>query len=169
MAAMSDAILGQIIVGATALVSGSVGLLAGFLTERWRAHSAREARSEARQDQRDEYQRQTLLESQEAISRFGSVVWTIHGNDIKGDQATGTWSRTRFAGATNEEFISALLRLQMLTARVQDDELRRLVTGYYNRGVLVTTAASKKEAGTRMDDWIERLGEVQDRLGSVLR
>ena len=166
---MSDAIFGQLIVAGTALLSGSLGLLGGFFIERWRAGAAQEARREARQDQRDDFQRQTLLELQEAIGRFTRAVGSIHNDDLTAHHTTREWSRTRFSGDSNDDFLGALSRLQLLTERARDDELRRLVTGFQNRGVLVTTSASRDEATKRMDDWMERLGDVQDRLGTVLR
>lgn len=166
---MSDATTGQLIVAGTALLSGTLGLAGGIVIEHLRARRDQAARREARQDQRDEFQRQTLLEVQEAIAQFVTGVGSIHRRDRAAHEATGTWSRTRFTGDSNEEFLGILVRLQLLNERARDDELRRLLTGFQNRGVLVTTAASEQEATQRSDDWIERLGEVQDRLGTVLR
>jgi hypothetical protein len=169
MAGVSDAITGQLIVAGTALLSGSLGLAGGIVIEHLRTRRDQAARREARQDQRDDFQRQTLLEVQEAIAQFVEAVGRIHRSDGAAHTATGTWSRTRFTTDSNDEFLARLVRLQLANERVRDDELRRLVTGFQNRGVIVTTAASQEEATQRMDDWIERLGEVQDRLGMVLR
>ena len=124
MTGMSDATTGQLIVVGTALLSGTLGLAGGIVIEHLRTRRDQAARREARQDQRDDFQRQTLLEVQEAISQFVSGVGSIHRSDTAAHEATGTWSRTRFTGDSNDEFLAILVRLQLLNERARDDELR---------------------------------------------
>lgn len=76
---------------------------------------------------------------------------------------------TQVGHELSEDLLAARVRLQLLQERARDDELRKLVTVFSNRGSLVTIASSKEEATLRMDDLIESLTKVQERLGTVLR
>jgi hypothetical protein len=166
---MSDATTGQLIVAGTAVLSGALGLLGGILIEHLRTRGARTARTEARQDQRDDFQRQTLLELQEAVARFARAAGRAYDHDWKAHEETGTWGRRLLGPELDEEFLAAQVSLRLLAERIRDDQLRPLAYGFSNRGVLVTIATSKELATTRMDDWMESLTKLQDRLGEVLR
>jgi len=76
---------------------------------------------------------------------------------------------TQVGHELSEDLLAARVRLQLLQERARDDELTKLVTVFSNRGSFVTIASSKEEATLRMDDLIESLTKVQERLGTVLR
>jgi hypothetical protein len=166
---MSEATTGQLIGAGTAILSGALGLLGGVLIEHLRTRGDRAARTEARQDERDDFQRQTLLELQEAIARYGRLVGQLHHHDTMAFKQTGDWAKTRLGADLDEDFRSAQVQLRLLAERVRDDELRPLVYGFSNRGVLVGMATSQGQATERMDDWMASMIKLQDRLGSVLR
>jgi hypothetical protein len=159
---MSDATTGQLIVAGTALLSGALGLIGGLAIEHLRTQRDRAGRVEQRQDQRDDFQRQTLLELQEAVARFGRAVGRANHRDWMIYKETGTWGQALLPGELDEEFLAAQVQLGLLRERVRDDQLRTLVTGFSNRGVLATMATSKETATQRMDDWIESLTNLQD-------
>ncbi|HLQ14433.1 MAG TPA: hypothetical protein VK256_01055 [Candidatus Eisenbacteria bacterium] len=166
---MSDATVGQLIVAGTAVLSGGLGLLGGILIEHLRTRRDRAARTESRQDQKDDFQRQTLLDLQEAVARFGRAVGRAHHQDIMAHRESGKWGRSLLGDDLDQEYVASQVHLQLLRERARDDELRRLATRFQNLGVLVTMSQSKDQATSRMDDWIECLGNLQDRLGMVLR
>ena len=166
---MSDSIKGQLIVAVTAVVSGALGLVGGLLIEHLRTLRDRAGRIEQRQDQKDEFQRQTLLEIQEAVARYGRLVGRVNYHDSIAFKETGTWMGTQVGHELSEDLLAARVRLQLLQERARDDELTKLVTVFSNRGSFVTIASSKEEATLRMDDLIESLTKVQERLGTVLR
>jgi len=166
---MNDATLGQLIVAVTAVLSGSLGLAGGLLIEQIRTKRDRAARLEARQNVRDDFQQQTLLELQEAVARFGRAVGGANYQDAMEYKDSGSWGRSPISHESSEEFLAAQVRLMALQERVRDAQLRKLVTRFHNYGALVPTAREKDVATKRMDDWIETLTAVQERLGTVLR
>jgi hypothetical protein len=166
---MSDATTGQLIVAGTAVVSGALGLLGGVLIEHLRTRGAQKARTEARQDQRDDFQRQTLLELQETVARFARAIGRSFHHDTVAHKQTGEWGHSLYGDELSEELLASTVRLRILAERVRDDELRPLVYGFSNRGNLIGPANSEKTARERMDDWTESMGKLQDRLGKVLR
>jgi hypothetical protein len=166
---MSDATTGQLIVAGTAVVSGALGLLGGLLIERVRDRGARLARAEARRDARDEFQRQTLLDLQEAAARMGRAIGRAHHHDTMAFRQSGEWGKTLYGDDLSEEMVACTIQLRLLAERIRDDDLRPLVYGFSNRANLVTGAKSEKIAQERMDDCMASMVKLQDHLGTVLR
>lgn len=151
------------------MLTGSLGLAGGLLIERMRSNRDAAARREARQALLDDLQRKTLLDLQDAIANFSRVVGRAHHHDEMEFKKSGTWGTSLLAADLDEEFLASQVRLTSTREGVRDDELRTRVNRFYNLGVLVTMARKREDAMTRLDQWMEALTELNDRLGTVLR
>jgi hypothetical protein len=166
---MSDATISQLIIAGTAILSAGLGLAGGVVIEQLRTRRDLAARTEARRDQRDDSQRQTLLELQEAVAHYARLVVQSHHHDAIAFDTTGEWGKTPRGDDLDEDFRLAQMRSRLLAERVRDDQLRSFIYGFTNRGVLATMAPTKDKATQGMDDWMESMARVQDRLGEILR
>jgi hypothetical protein len=109
-----------IIVGGVLTLVGGAGT--EWLRDRRSASSAREDRREARQEQRDDLQRNTMVDLQDAIQRYVRAVGAIvHFDEMtKRKHGTQTLAPDEMDG---ELHASQVLTLKLAT-RVRDDELR---------------------------------------------
>jgi hypothetical protein len=92
-----------------------------------RERDAREhERAQQLQDQRDAFQRQSLLALQDAVSDLVKAVFNEQDRMLAEMQRTGSWPARRWETPTATGWEDAELRLQASRARVFDDGLRDL-------------------------------------------
>jgi hypothetical protein len=152
----------DLVLGALIGLSGAVlGFFGQVLTATLTSRRERDARRDARQFQLEDLQRNTLLELQEALGRFGQV----HGSI----RASRPWERLYLDESLDIEVHRAGLRVLQLQERIRDDELRNLVDSLHEPAA--TVCLSKQEAEVQAG-WIrltDRLLSAHKRLGAVLR
>jgi hypothetical protein len=138
-------------------VYGFIGVLLGSATtaaltvyrERLLSTREREARTHQRQqdqeDQRNTFQRQSLLALQDAVSDLLKAVFNEQDRMLEEMQRTGRWPARRWETPTATGWEDAELRLQVFRARVFDEKLRDLA-----REVL--TAAEESVWASSLDE-----------------
>lgn len=158
------------------LVLGYVGSL---ITEsqrdkrtRQREQQAREesSRIEAEQQQRA-FQRQTLMELQEALQGVARGAGKRHHLDTLALRATGTWRGGRLRdNETAAEFADGT-RVLLLKSRVDDDETRWLVTEFTRMTSehAIRPYTSEAEADSKLLEAVEVLGRIHERIGHLIR
>jgi hypothetical protein len=163
-----------------------VGFAAALATEFLRGSQTlkrdREARLEnrvsERQNARDSFERETLLELQESIAALMRNTAAIrHQTEI--EFAThGTWGRRQLPeGIGGESAVSLVRDFQKLRVRVLDDDLRQLATEWWESSAKSTIGAMREEPDKQArqratDAWrtcVELHEQLNEKLGKRLR
>jgi len=142
---------------------------------RVRATAARErdaraqGRQEALEDKRIEFQRDTLLSLQDTLRehwRGGVLIWSTN---LSVKRRTGTWADSGLSDDDDLQLYDATIRLNALSERVLDDDLRRLVAEYKNCHTALAFARNEADANLAHDMTMEAYNAANSRLGSLLR
>jgi hypothetical protein len=133
----------------------------------------REAREATRQDQRFErrstFQRQTLLDLQEACMRLARATGAMHHLDEMKFRGTGTWQRQLLPAELDENYHLTQTRTLMLSVRVRDDVVRRLVENLRSFSANVTMSKSQADSNREMMNMMPVHDQLQRRIGELLR
>jgi hypothetical protein len=115
----------------TLLLGFATKSLSDWLENRRNTRRERAAREAVRREQlferRTSFQRQTLLEIQEASMQLVRSVGAIHHEDKMAYRSTGEWGKQRVGDDLSEANRLAQARTGMLAARVRDDTIRELI------------------------------------------
>src|SRR5438105_1086859 len=162
-----DGLLGAagVVIGAVLGFVGSV--LTAERTNRAAANREFNARTEIRQQQKDDFQRQTLLDLQGAMSRYVRSVGRIYVHD------TNTYRQHQkffqLGAELNNESFAAQVELQHLQERVKDDELRESITTMVDVSGRFSVPTSIQQVEETMTRFHHVVTETNDRLGEILR
>jgi len=143
-AATVSAIAGAVGVAAGALISSVGVLLRERLVNRRERDAQQELRKQALTDQRDAFQRETILNLQDAIGQLWSLSADAYNQAARRQARTGEWPRTVVTDLPDLNKVSQ--QVKALGARVFDEELREL-TAKVIRGVW---------AGIEISDWSQQ-------------
>ncbi len=87
----------------------------------------RETRRALRQDaiaeRRTQFQRQTLLELQPALTDLGRYTYLMYHHDVNGHRATGVWHFQPYPDDLDEKCRAATALISMLSVRVNDTKV----------------------------------------------
>jgi hypothetical protein len=135
-----------------------------------REHDAREAiRRIQLFERRASFQRETLLNLQDAVVKLSRAAGRIHHLDVMEQRKNGTWGGNLLPEDLNDEAHHANVALMVLTARIRDDHIREMVQTFRNyagRVGISRTEQAEKEALARM---VEVLEPLHQRIGEILR
>ncbi|MHB8482037.1 MAG: hypothetical protein ACYDBV_04770 [Nitrospiria bacterium] len=159
------------------VLTALLGYAAGFVSEWFRDQRTskrdREARKATRQDQLSErrvtFQRQTLLDLQDAMMKLVRTAGVMHHQDIMEYHKTGKWQQQSFGGEVAESSRLTMASTLMLSVRVRDDTIRELVEkvkSHALKAMLCTTEGESQIAMRNMTNTYETLNE---RIGEVFR
>ena len=84
----------------------------------------REERLAAKEDRRDQYQRETLLALQEALAALIRTTATAYLQDKLAYRESGAWHKNYLPDDLAEELREAQSRTALLTERILDDQVR---------------------------------------------
>lgn len=154
-----------------------IGYLAGFLSEWFRDRRTTIREREARQamrttviaDRRAEFQRQALLELQDAVSQLARATGVIHHQDTMAYKSSGKWGQNRLINNWDEEFRKAQVRTTILAARVRDDVVRGLVERFRNDCTDVIVATTQPDSDNYLMKSFDTNNALQERVGIVIR
>jgi hypothetical protein len=148
------------------IVAVFVGALIPVLTDVFRGPLERKQRI---QDRRDDFQRGTLLDLQDALYRFmlGANLIRVNIQQEQSGKRPQEWAALGDPGEMTQE---AAPRISMLIERVQDERLRNLVsdfmTGY---SVVLIGSRSDEEAISTLDTMHRIQLLANKRIGELLR
>ncbi|QKC91025.1 hypothetical protein EB230_23415 [Mesorhizobium sp. NZP2234] len=133
----------------------------------------REARREQRREtislRRVEFQRATLLELQERLLDLGRMVTRAQLEDFRALETSGKWRLGKLSEEVNEGCRLAQASVTRLLERVRDDQVRALASSFSEICVSVTLARSKADSDSYYNKMLHTSGELNARLGVVLR
>src|SRR5215813_12971672 len=98
-----------------------VGIIGAIVVERIRTSDAKKAREEVRQQERDDFQRTTLLELQEVLGQYVRAVGKVRVHDERAKAATGQWHRTQLPADVSSKAFESGRRARQFVLRVRDD------------------------------------------------
>ncbi len=110
----------------------------------------REAREAARRGQRFErrtnFQRQTLLDLQEAVMKVVRVTGEMNQQDEMAFRATGEWQKEKFGEEVSNRAYAANRETLMFGVRVRDESVRNLVNELRDVSTSVMICGSREKA-----------------------
>src|SRR6266581_6335804 len=132
----------------TLLLGYAVKAASDWLQHRRTSERERQAREAARLDQlferRTTFQRQTLLDLQDAVMLLGRTSGAIHHQDVMAFRKTGKWQKQLLDEGLDESARLAGARTSMLAVRVRDQSVRELVAVVKHHGVKASLSASEE-------------------------
>lgn len=156
-------------------------LLLGFFTKAlfdWLDHRRtmareREARKDARRaalgERRANFQRQTLLDLQDALARVQRCAASLHMEDRRVFHEKGQWQKHLYSEGLSEADRAAQVQSSMLMVRVRDEAVRALVEKVKSAAVSSSFTQGLEQSNDLLDQ-MGQLGEAANRrIGEVLR
>jgi hypothetical protein len=147
--------------------------LSEWLQYRRATKKDREAREELRRDKlyerRIAFQRQTLLDLQEATLQLARTVGAAHFQDEEAFRTTGKWGDHLFPDDLDENNRLAHARTYMLGVRVRDDAARELMMKFKMYGDDVLKAKTRADSENAFGAMTAALDDLNQRVGEVLR
>ena len=156
------------------LLGSAITVFIGAIENRRTLKRDREAREDARRDKlleyRNEFQRDSLVQLQEAMFELGRATTLIHMHNKRSYAKTGEWHQQMYPEEINERERAAHGRTAMLVVRVRDDKVRELVQEFKDIAIQATMSSeSKEEADRRMRQLQKKHVEMNQRIGELLR
>jgi hypothetical protein len=179
----NDAAVVSAIAGVTGAAAGALAAWAGVArsaraSERIAQQNAAHEREMAERtwrtrldESRRAEQRDTLLALQDALAREIRAAGAIHHEDVVAFRtgASETFGRQQISDHWNDESFHAGVEVRKLRERVQDDELRALVSMLREKLVRVKVARDEQQAEARMTEAMTLYEAATEQLGLVLR
>jgi hypothetical protein len=168
--------------------SGTLSVLLGFGAKSvsdWFNHKRtlqreRETRDALRRDQlaerRANFQRETLLELQEAVQDLARATGASHHHDEMAYRQTGKWQRERLGEELDQQVTLANRRVLLLTVRVRDESLRNTIKEF--RQLTNQTEAPNRNASdselrdasfASLQKAVPLIEQIHERVGKILR
>lgn len=158
---------------ATLLIGAGLTELHHYRSDQRQRQRDKEARSEARRDavlaRRIENQRATLPELQEVAAQYGRFRARAYFEEIDQRMESAVWGDAKLSKEVDEGCMSTNNRMQILSSRTSDPEVRRLVSVLQDTGPRQTLASSSQEAYSALSDGSKACTELNERIGIVLR
>lgn len=155
------------------LIGTAVGALASIATTWLTAQSTSKREMEKLREDRLEraraFQRQTLLELQDAIYDALRLTVRTYTEDLKAAKDGNPWGKTPLSAEVNEGLMLANRRVSILVERVVDDELRAKVKSLMQASTHITYSRSKDEAEFGMKRSDLETPPVFELIGQLLR
>jgi hypothetical protein len=159
------------------LVTLLLGYAGSLLTESRRdarlAQREEKARADTRAlagaDWRDEFQRKTLLELQEALLVVARTSAEMHTEDLRGFKATGKWGGGLHSEELDQRGQASNGILSTIKVRVLDDQLRATVDEFHKAATRTAVLARSREEGVAaMGVMTNSMASANERIGELL-
>jgi len=133
----------------------------------------REAREAVRHDQRVArritFQRETLLELQEVAMQLARATGHAHHLDEMAFRESNQWRKSLLPDDLDEAYRVAQARTLMLSVRVRDDAVRKLVDEFKSDSTATLFSANRDGASRAMAATSSAHDELHKRIGELLR
>jgi uncharacterized membrane protein len=133
----------------------------------------REAREAARRvqlfERRVSFQRETLLNLQDAVVKLSRTAGRMHHIDEMEYRKAGRWGGHLFPEGLSDEAHQANVTIMVLTARVRDDRVREMVKTFRSHANRVGISLTKEADSEALHKMSEVLEPLHERIGEVLR
>ena len=120
-------------------------------------------------ERRASFQRQTLLDLQEAVFDLMRATGAMHHQDEMAYRKTGQWEKQLHGEELNQKAQLAMRRVSMLSTRVRDISLRELIEKFRTHCVEATVSGTRESSRDGLDNAVASFDLVQKRVGELLR
>lgn len=155
------------------LIGTLVGALASIGTTFLTTRNAHRLQANAKENEHIEranaFQRQTLIDLQEALHDALRLTTQGHMQDCEAHKGGMGWGKNMLDEPVNEDFRLAQRRVAILIERISEDGLRARIKGLMSLTVSVLLAQSEAEARSNMMQCYSAATEVMESVGTVLR
>jgi uncharacterized coiled-coil protein SlyX len=155
------------------LIGTVIGALASigttYLTNRNASHLQVEAATATRLEKHRAFQRETLLELQDAFHDAVRIVAQIQHENTMIFAKTGQWGKGKLPEGLNESLRVANRRVMLLKERVADDSVRVTTKKVMAKANAVVYAASKEESSALLDEVTFEVVDAIEKIGTTLR
>jgi hypothetical protein len=133
----------------------------------------RNGREESRRDRllerRADFQRQTLLDLQEAMMRLMRSSAEINHQDVVAFRKTGKWGRQLVGDELSENHRLANASVTTLSVRVRDQSVRDLVRDLQSGSTAMVLCDSEQESTRHLRTSSDAFNNLNGRIGELLR
>jgi gas vesicle protein len=155
------------------LIGTIVGAAASIATTWIAARSSNELQRERLREEREDrtslFQRQTLLELQEAIHDALRLVCQAHLEDLHAHRSNKEWRKNMLTEEVDEGIRLAQRRVSILVERIASDDVRTSVKSLMSAATKVLFASSELESHLLLKTTNEAAEPVFELLGTTLR
>jgi hypothetical protein len=134
-----------------------------------RREETRTSHEQDRTDQRDQFQRETLLELQEVLHDLGRAYGREYHQDAMTARAASKWDPRQLDADISDKNFQAEQRTSILVARVGDERVRDAVREMREAGSRLSFAGSEAESGALILRSREAFDRANERIGELLR
>jgi hypothetical protein len=155
------------------LIGTIVGALASIVTTWISSRNdfilQKQASSLERMEKQRAFQRDTLLELQDALHDIARMSARLYFEDLASFKVSNDWGKSYLSNEVNEGLVLANRRMSILIARVADNQLRSELKEIMKIITQASFAKSHAEAESANHLIITAFDNVMERLGNVLR
>lgn len=152
-----------------AIVGAAASIATAWLAARSSYELQRKKSAEDRADRASSFQRETLLEVQEAIHDSLRLASRAHHEDLKAYRTTKEWGQNMLPDDLSEGVRLAQRRVAILVERIADDQLRVAVKGLMRTVTTALLAQTEREAEFHMNATAKESESLFEGIGVVLR
>lgn len=157
----------------TALGGFVTASITDWLRDQRAAVREREARAASRREQllerRTIFQRQTLLDLQDAVMKLIRTTGQMNLQDKMAFRETGEWQKQLYGADLGDRAHAANVHTLMLGVRVRDEAVRRLLDVVRRESISATLCRSSADAERAMLTMGEASRKLNERIGEILR
>jgi hypothetical protein len=158
---------------ATLMIGYGVKSIEDWIQHRREMAKDREGRLATQRDQRIAnritFQRETLLQLQEAVQKLGRATGRTNHLDEMAFRKTNEWGKQMLPEDLNEGYFAASTQTALLSSRVRDDTVRQLTESFRavsSKAILAETAA---DAHSQLQSLMGISNELHGRIGKLIR
>jgi len=133
----------------------------------------REAREATRQvqlfERRANFQRETLLNLQDAVVKLTRTAGRMHHIDEMEHRKTGKWGGFSFPEGLSDDALQAGVAIMVLTSRVRDEQIREMVKTFKSNANRIGISPNEQATRKALEGMIEVLEPLHERIGEILR
>jgi hypothetical protein len=133
----------------------------------------RETRRATRHDQRVAsritFQRETLLQLQDAVQKLARATGRTNHLDEMAYRQTNQWRREQLPEDLNEGYFVASTQTALFSSRVRDDAVRQLVERFRTVSTDAILAETPANARRQLQDLMGLSNELHSRIGKLIR
>ncbi len=142
--------------------------LLDWLADHRKRNREAEERREQRLAKRNELQRATLLELQEAAQALGRFAGRVQHEDIMAARKSGTWGTNLVGHEIDEGFRSSIADVAKLRVRTRNQEVQRLASNFAQGCAAIARAESELESARKLSEAMEIYLALTEEIGRTL-
>ena len=151
------------------LIGGAVSVLTTWFNNTNALQIHRLKSRDERDEKAREFQRETLLATQEAAQNLLRLMARAHIADINAFRSGQAWELNRLEPPLNEDMRAANGRMALLTERIADDTLRDAIQAFQSSINSVVNATSANSAEEALEKVSFAIPVAMGQIGAALR